>query len=357
MFDFAARVWISLATLGAASLFSTFAAGAESPPEVHVLAYGLFGDQDVFEKEARQAAAILARRYGAKDVFVRFNAKTSGSATSEALRADLQAVASRVKTKQDVLFLVLTSHGSQVGVRVKAGPVTEAISAAELRAMLDGSGVVNRVVVISACYSGVYVPALADPNTLTITAADADNTSFGCQSGNAWTYFGDAFFNRSLPRAASLRDAFNAARDLIVGWENAKRLKHSNPQIAGGENVLADLERANAPTGDGADATAARAATPAPSAISDPAPYGCVLRAGPADGIPGCDIYRGYSEGRLVGALHRTLATGGRTYVGTGGSCPAGYSIGQLRAPDKVAVDGGAITLSADCKKGDFTSQ
>jgi hypothetical protein len=357
MFDFVARVWLTLGTLGAALVFSTLAPAAETTPEVHVIAYGLFGDQDVFEKEARQAAGIVARRYGAKDVVVRFNSKTAGPATSESLRADIQAVASRFKTKQDVLILLLTSHGSQVGVRVKAGPVTEAISGAELRDMLNGSGILNRIVVISACYSGVYVPALANPNTLAITAADADNTSFGCQAGNNWTFFGDAFFNRSLPRAASLQDAFNSARDLIYGWETARRLKHSNPQMAGGENVLADLERAKAPTG-GVDAPATVGpVTAAPSAISDPAAYGCVLQAGPADGISGCNIYRGYSEGHLVGALHRNLATGGRTYVGTGGSCPASYSVGQLRAPDKVAVDGGAITLSADCKKGDLTSQ
>ncbi|WP_430648720.1 C13 family peptidase [Bradyrhizobium neotropicale] len=38
----------------------------------------------------------------------------------------------------------------------------------------------HKVVVISACYSGVFVPRLANPYLLVITAADADHPSFGC---------------------------------------------------------------------------------------------------------------------------------------------------------------------------------
>mgnify|MGYP006209079615 CR=1 FL=1 len=43
-----------------------------------------------------------------------------------------------------------------------------------LRAALDASGIVHRVVVISACYSGGFVPALKNPDTLVLTAARPD---------------------------------------------------------------------------------------------------------------------------------------------------------------------------------------
>jgi hypothetical protein len=47
--------------------------------------------------------------------------------------------------------------------------------------MLARTGMRYKVVVISACYSGVFIPRLANPDTLVITAADADHPSFGCR--------------------------------------------------------------------------------------------------------------------------------------------------------------------------------
>ena len=70
----------------------------------------------------------------------------------------------------------------------------------------------HKVVVISACYSGIFIPRLANPDILVITAADADHPSFGCQDKAKWTYFGDAFFNVALRQVNSLKDAFVFAR-------------------------------------------------------------------------------------------------------------------------------------------------
>ena len=70
------------------------------------------------------------------------------------------------------------------------------------------------MVVISACYSGVFLPALAKPATLVITAADANHTSFGCADEAKWTYFGNAFFEAALRRTETLEQAFAMARRL-----------------------------------------------------------------------------------------------------------------------------------------------
>ena len=73
--------------------------------------------------------------------------------------------------------------------------------------------------IVSACYSGTFVPPLANDNTIVITAADARNPSFGCAPGREWTFFGDAFFNRSLRPGTDLQRAFNGARITISEWE------------------------------------------------------------------------------------------------------------------------------------------
>jgi hypothetical protein len=103
--------------------------------------------------------------------------------------------------------------------------------------MLDRTGIRRKVVVISACYSGIFIPRLADPDTLVVTAADADHPSFGCQDGAKWTYFGDAFFNVALRQADNLHDAYQRAQVLVRERELREGFEPSNPQLAGGENV------------------------------------------------------------------------------------------------------------------------
>jgi hypothetical protein len=120
---------------------------------------------------------------------------------------------------------------------VKAGRVTQTLTPSHLARMLARTGVRHRVVVISACYSGVFVPVLANPDVLVITAADARHPSFGCRDKAKWTYFGDAFFNVALRQAKSLKQAFDVARALIQKRERRERIEPSNPQIAGGANV------------------------------------------------------------------------------------------------------------------------
>ena len=95
--------------------------------------------------------------------------------------------------------------------------------------------------IVSACYSGTFVPPLANDNTIVITAADARNPSFGCAPGREWTFFGDAFFNRSLRPGVDLRSAFNGARLTISEWELAEELPPSNPQAHFGPALVEKL--------------------------------------------------------------------------------------------------------------------
>jgi hypothetical protein len=202
-----------------------------------LVSFGLFGDQDVFRSEATGAAQIVASRFGGSPVVVKFNTKKGGGATTEALTGALQAAGKRIEPESDILFLILTSHGSPDGLAVQAGRLTETLTPSNLVKILERAGVRHKVVVISACYSGVFIPRLADADTLVITAADAAHSSFGCQDKAKWTYFGDAFFNVALRQAKTLKDAFFVARGLVLKREQRQNFVPSNPQMAGGANV------------------------------------------------------------------------------------------------------------------------
>jgi Tfp pilus assembly protein PilF len=208
-----------------------------SKPKIAIAAFGLDGDQSVFESEAKRAAAVVSERFGSDSVIVRSNTKHREDANTETVAATLQSAAKTIDAENGVLFVILTSHGSQAGLDVKAGAHEETLSPINLVTALNDAPARYRVIIVSACYSGVFIRPLADPNTLVITAADSTHSSFGCRNGNQWTYFGDAFFNTALRHTANLRAAFAEATSLVRKRERAKRLAASNPQMSGGENV------------------------------------------------------------------------------------------------------------------------
>jgi len=210
---------------------------AEGKARIAVAAFGLYGDQSVFDSEARRAAKIVADRFGSSSITVLSNKGSREEADAGTLAATLKSVSKDMDSDRDVLFVILTSHGSQAGLDVKAGSHEDVLSPLNLVKALDDTPARYRVIVISACYSGVFVRPLADPNTLVITAADTDHSSFGCRNGNVWTYFGDAFFNTAMRHRSDLREAFAEASAVVRKREQLKHLTPSNPQMSGGENV------------------------------------------------------------------------------------------------------------------------
>ena len=108
--------------------------------------------------------------------------------------------------------------------------------------MLDTSGIKNRVLIISACYSGSFVEELASDNTLIMTAASDNRTSFGCSNEREWTFFGDALFNHALRETYSFESAFAKARETVSQWEREQGITPSDPQISAGSAIHAKLK-------------------------------------------------------------------------------------------------------------------
>jgi hypothetical protein len=212
--------------------------------DAYILSFGLWGPQSVFESEAKGAAKVLEAQLGSPGrSIVRFNTKRRFEAKPDALLAAAQAVGRTLDPEEDVLVLVLTSHGGPEGLGMVAGRDRRVLGPRDLQALLRESRARYRVVIISACYSGIFTKALADDRTLVITAAAADKPSFGCRDGATWTYFGDAFFNKALRADPRLDTAFARAKELVTARELREEFDPSDPQIAGGAQVLERLSR------------------------------------------------------------------------------------------------------------------
>jgi hypothetical protein len=211
--------------------------------DVYVLSVGLWGAQRVFESEAKGAALVLEARFDAKDrSIVLFNSRRRAGATDASAMAAAAALGRTLDPVEDVAVVVLTSHGAPEGLAVTTqGRNVQLIPPDYVRDLLRETRARLRVLVVSACYSGIFANALADDDTLVITAAAADRPSFGCEDRATWTYFGDAFFNRSLRGEARLDAAFAQAKAFVTRRERQEGFEPSNPQMAGGARVLERL--------------------------------------------------------------------------------------------------------------------
>jgi Peptidase C13 family len=209
--------------------------------DAYVVAVGLDSDA-VFGREAREAASVLSRRYGAvgRTVVLTTGKDEKAPQGSPAnIATVLAAVAAKMDVKEDVLILYTTSHGNpEVGIVYRDGDTSIGMIAPKrLANLLSGLGIERRVVMISACYAGVFVPELQSPNSVIVTAASADRNSFGCAPGNDWTFFGDALINNALRKPQPLDKAVVEAMTLINQWEIAKGLLSSFPQSSVGDGT------------------------------------------------------------------------------------------------------------------------
>lgn len=229
---------------------ATLAPGVPDKPDLFFIAFGPYGEQDVFLKESLYSARLFETRFGARDrtlalVNNRQKLKELPLATVTNLARSLNGIAARMDPAEDILFLFLTSHGSEdASLSVRLGNFSfKPLTAPVLASMLEESGIRWKVLVVSGCYSGTFLDALKDDHTLVISAARADRTSFGCSDGAEFTYFGRAFFQQALNRTSSFSEAYAIASKQVADWEKSEGRTGSEPQMVAGRLIEAHLAR------------------------------------------------------------------------------------------------------------------
>lgn len=221
--------------------------------DLYVITFAPYSDEDVFRKESQMVAGVMAQRFDAQGRTIQLvnnvaTVETWPWATRKNLQRTIEHVARLMDRNEDVLFIHLTSHGAVNG-ELYAGfwPMTvEPVTPTLLKAWLDEAGIRNRVISVSACYSGTWIKPLADAHTLIMTASDASHTAYGCGKESELTFFGRAVYDEQLRKQTlSFEQAYAAARKLIKERETAARKSdgYSNPQISVGNDIRAPLAK------------------------------------------------------------------------------------------------------------------
>jgi len=129
---------------------------------------------------------------------------------------------------KDGCLIYFSSHGAPTGVVMDQQILPPGV----LGDILDRTcGARPTVVIISACFSGVFVPELASPNRMVLTAARPDRTSFGCGEADKYPYFDDCFL-QTAPQAHDFPSLAQGVQICVAAREVKEGMKPpSEPQL------------------------------------------------------------------------------------------------------------------------------
>jgi hypothetical protein len=149
-------------------------------------------------------------------------------AAEEPVTTGLAAVTQRARAG---CLIYLTSHGAEDGI-VIGDRIVDPAPIADLIGQECGAR--PTVVIVSACFSGIFVPALEGPNRIIFTAARSDRTSFGCGEEDRYTFFdacvlGEIGKVNSFPALAERVRACVTAREAQMNVEYRKA--HEEPDL------------------------------------------------------------------------------------------------------------------------------
>lgn len=126
-------------------------------------------------------------------------------------------------------LLYFTSHGAPDAMVFGVAPrMTPDIMANIVR---TACGTRPTVVVVSACFSGIFINALAAPNRMVLTAASRERTSFGCGADETYPWF-DGCIIETLPTATDFLALAAGARACVARKEVERGVSPaSEPQL------------------------------------------------------------------------------------------------------------------------------
>ena len=221
--------------------------------DLYVLGVAGDADEDVFGNEVSYLRQLSAQRWDAAGRMLALANQPHPlpgeapvpMATYESIGYALDALGQTLDPKEDVLLLYLSSHGTDdSSFYLHTGPGQEDYLAPEdLAQLLDEAHIGNAVIVVSACYSGGFVPVLKAANRMIITAARHDRPSFGCGNTDSATWFGRAFLVEALNVGNDFAKAFDMASNSVRQRELEQDELPSQPQFFAGKAITPVLAR------------------------------------------------------------------------------------------------------------------
>ena len=197
---------------------------------------------EVFDNARRDLTTAFAKAGFAREHISQFSVQPNHDRQRTVLRSDPPTIAGELGrlagNAKSGCLVYFTSHGSPDGIVLGDGGLTPSAMA---RMVDDACAERPAVVVVAACYSGVFIPPLAGPDRMVLTAARPDRASFGCGEADRYTFF-DACMLEQLPLAHNFAALARAVQACVAKRERDLGAEPpSEPQVWIGPALAPDL--------------------------------------------------------------------------------------------------------------------
>jgi hypothetical protein len=199
-------------------------------------------ESEVFDNGRRDLAAAFVKAGFSPANIAQFSVRPDHFKPAQVLPSTPDAIAetfTRLAAQAKGGCLVyMTSHGSPDGIVLG----DQYYSPSQLAMLVDDTCADRpAVVIVSACFSGVFIPPLSASNHMVLTAARPDRTSFGCGEADRYTFF-DACVLDSLPDAHDFAQLGPQVQACVATEEEIKGASPpSEPQLWIGPALRPDL--------------------------------------------------------------------------------------------------------------------
>lgn len=154
------------------------------------------GPTEAFDNARRDVTKTLGGMGFQSALIQQFSVRPERYPAEAPARAEAQtiyeALRTRAETAKSGCLFYISTHGSPEGVILGK----ELLRPHLLAAMLNEACPARpSIVVISACFSGVFIPPLQKPDRLILTAARPDRASFGCGESDKYPFFDECFLS------------------------------------------------------------------------------------------------------------------------------------------------------------------
>lgn len=189
-------------------------------------------ETEAFDNARRDVSLTLVKLGFSPDAVRQYSVRPERYPSARPDKTDLRGIYAGLRdlaarSSAGCLFY-LTSHGAPEGA-----VLDENILPPQLLAAVIDDACPSRpsIVVISACFSGVFVQPLQRGDRMILTAARPDRTSFGCSEDDKYPYFDDCFLS-SAPTAHDFAALGRAVQACVAQRERDTGAKPaSEPQL------------------------------------------------------------------------------------------------------------------------------
>lgn len=233
------------------AVFSVLAQPALAGPFDNWAAMVIAGDwhahsgapSEVFDNARRDLAKDFEQMGFAPDHVQQYSALPEADQATKPFHADPATIEVNFRklTQQATAgcLVYLTSHGAALGVAM-----SDALVPIRTIGDLVDEACPDRptIVIVSACYSGMFIPVMLAPNRMIITAARGDRTSFGCSEDLKYTFF-DQCVLETLPKVTTFPALYDMAKECVAERETSEKVSPpSEPQVYVGATIAQQLQ-------------------------------------------------------------------------------------------------------------------